>query len=324
MTIIGLLTDFGSRGAHYVAEMKGVAYQINPAAHLVDISHHISPFSIREAAYALFTVYNTFPSGTIFVTVVDPGVGSNRDIVAIQTTDGYFLIGPDNGIFSYFAHQDLIAVIVKIEDEEYFYPPFTEIVTERRKRKESIQDFESEARVPEMENIDFLHSPVENTERETLWAGTFHGRDIMMPVATHLAQGLELFSLGEIKEEICMLNDFEPTLSEDHRTLEGLIQYCDSFGNLISNIPISQFYTLFHQTAPFLHLHFKDKEFQIKVSRIFAGNPSESLLLVEGSSGFMEICLNLASAHDFLEASVGDHFTLEFLGGLFSEFSPKL
>ncbi|MHA1674296.1 MAG: SAM hydrolase/SAM-dependent halogenase family protein [Promethearchaeota archaeon] len=324
MTTIGILTDFGPRGAHYVAEMKGVAYKINPDAHLVDISHNITPFSIREAAYTLFTVYDTFPPGTIFVTVVDPGVGSNRDIVAIQTADGYFLIGPDNGIFSYFAQQGLIAVTVKIEDEEYFYPPFAEIIKERRNRRDSIQDFETETRVPEMENIDFMNSPEKNTERETLWAGTFHGRDIMMPVAAHMAQGLELFSVGEIKDEICILDNLEPVISDDHRLLEGLIQYCDSFGNLISNIPISQFYSLFHQTAPFLHLHFHDKEYQIKVSRIFAGNPSESLLLVEGSSGFMEICLNQASAHEFLGASVGDHFTLEFMGGLFSEFSPKL
>ncbi|MHA1519562.1 MAG: SAM hydrolase/SAM-dependent halogenase family protein [Promethearchaeota archaeon] len=324
MTIIGILTDFGPRGAHYVAEMKGIAYKINPSSHFVDISHNITPFSIREAAYVLFTVYDTFPPGTIFVTVVDPGVGSNRDIVAIQTTDGYFLIGPDNGVFSYFAQQGQIAIIVKIEEEEYFNPPFAEIIKERRNRHDSIQDIETEAHVPEMENIDFMHSPEKNTESESLWAGTFHGRDIMMPVAAHFTQGLELFSVGEIKDEICMLDDLEPKISDDNRTIEALVQYSDSFGNLITNISISQFYSFYHQTAPFLHLHFHDKEFQIKVTRIFAGNSSDSLLFVEGSSGFMEICLNQASAHEFLAASVGDHLTLEFLGGLFSEFSPKL
>ena len=97
MTIIGILTDFGPRGAHYVAEMKGVAYKINHNAHLVDISHNITPFSIREAAYALFTVYDTFPLGTIFVTVVDPGVGSDRKAICIETND-YYLLGPDNGV----------------------------------------------------------------------------------------------------------------------------------------------------------------------------------------------------------------------------------
>lgn len=324
MAIIGILTDFGPRGAHYVAEMKGVAYQINPNINIVDVSHNITNFSIREAAYTLITVYDTFPRGTIFVTVVDPGVGSNRDIVAVQTIDGYYLIGPDNGIFSYFVEQDLIGAIIKVEDEDFFYPPFAAILKERRKHKESVTDIEKEVHVPEMENIDFMLKSSTFQGQEELWAGTFHGRDIMMPVAAHLASGLELFSLGDVKNDLVQLDNLLPEISEDQREIHARIQYCDSFGNIITNIPISQFNAIFHQTAPFIHLHYKDTEYQIKVSQIFAGHDPETLLLIDGSSGFMEICLNQASAQKTLQAQVDDILRLEFLGGLFSEFSPQL
>jgi S-adenosyl-L-methionine hydrolase (adenosine-forming) len=324
MTIIGLLTDFGLRGGHYVAEMKGVGYQISPKAQIVDVMHNITPFSIREAAYALFTVYDTFPPGTIFVAVVDPGVGSGRDILAVQTVDNYFLVGPDNGLFSYFITQEKVAIAIKLEEEEFFYPPFVEIINQRRQRQESINHIEDEAHVPEMENIDFMTPGVEHEKADSLWAGTFHGRDIMVPVAAHLANGLEIFSLGTFKEDLEVLEGLEPELSDDQRFLTACAQYIDSFGNIITNIPITQFYSLYHQTAPFLHLHFQDKDLQLKVTQTFAGNPPAQLLLVEGSSGFMEICLNQGAAEEALAMAVGDSFRIEFLGGLFSEFSPQL
>ncbi|MHA1777921.1 MAG: SAM hydrolase/SAM-dependent halogenase family protein [Promethearchaeota archaeon] len=329
MTIIGIISDFGARGSHYVAEMKGVAFQINPDVQIIDITHNITPFSIREAAYVLRTVYDTFPKGTIFVTVVDPGVGSNRDILAIQTIDDYIFIGPNNGIFSYLQAHNLIAVALKIEEEEFFYPPFTEMIKERRKHRESLQEIENEVNVPDAINIDFLkkndsiQGSVSSLETD-LWAGTFHGRDIMMPIACHLASGLEIFSVGSVCDEISIIPDLIPCFSEDERFILTKIQYCDSFGNLITNIPIGLFLSKLQQTAPFVHLHYKGKEHQLKISKIFAGNDENQLLFIEGSSGFMEIALNKGSAQVYLDAKVEDDLKIELLGGLFSEFTPQL
>ncbi len=96
--LITLLTDFGTRD-HYVAAMKGVILAINPLARIVDISHHIAPFQILEAAYTLSQAWHNFPDGTIHVAVVDPGVGSSRRPIVVRA-GGHLFIGPDNGIFS--------------------------------------------------------------------------------------------------------------------------------------------------------------------------------------------------------------------------------
>ncbi len=97
--IITLLTDFGLQDG-YVASMKGVILTICPQAAIIDITHAIPPQDIRSAAFVLHTVRSSFPRGTIHVVVVDPGVGTERKGIAIQTP-GCMLIGPDNGVFSW-------------------------------------------------------------------------------------------------------------------------------------------------------------------------------------------------------------------------------
>lgn len=96
-SIITLTTDFGYRDT-FVAQMKGVMLALCPSATLVDITHDIEPYSIRDAAHAIASTYRRFPKGTIHVGVVDPGVGSERRGV-IVCSDGHFFVGPDNGIF---------------------------------------------------------------------------------------------------------------------------------------------------------------------------------------------------------------------------------
>ncbi|HEY6951380.1 MAG TPA: SAM-dependent chlorinase/fluorinase [Bacteroidota bacterium] len=94
--LIALLTDFGS-GDHYVATVKGVILSVNPRARIVDLSHEVRPHNIREAGYLLWASYRYFPAGTVFVCIVDPGVGSDRRILCIETAKNTF-IAPDNGL----------------------------------------------------------------------------------------------------------------------------------------------------------------------------------------------------------------------------------
>lgn len=93
-----LLTDFGTRDP-YVASMKGVILSLLPQATIVDLTHEIGPQNLFQAACVLEAAYPYFPKGSIFVTVVDPGVGSKRRILAARTSHGIFL-APDNGILS--------------------------------------------------------------------------------------------------------------------------------------------------------------------------------------------------------------------------------
>jgi S-adenosyl-L-methionine hydrolase (adenosine-forming) len=96
--IITLLTDFGLEDT-YVASMKGVILDICSDARLVDISHLVPPQDVRAGAFLLLSAYRDFPAGTIHLAVIDPGVGTDRRGLVIRA-DGYFFVGPDNGLFS--------------------------------------------------------------------------------------------------------------------------------------------------------------------------------------------------------------------------------
>jgi S-adenosyl-L-methionine hydrolase (adenosine-forming) len=96
--VITLLTDFGTADG-YVGEMKGVLLSLAPDATVVDITHDISPQDIDHARLTLARVWRRFPSGTVHLVVVDPGVGSARAALAVAS-DGRFLVGPDNGVLS--------------------------------------------------------------------------------------------------------------------------------------------------------------------------------------------------------------------------------
>ena len=95
---IVLLTDFGTKDA-YAATLKGVILSAYPQALIVDLTHEIAPQNVVQAAYVLEAAYPYFPKGSVFVTVVDPGVGSQRKILAVKSPAGIFL-APDNGILS--------------------------------------------------------------------------------------------------------------------------------------------------------------------------------------------------------------------------------
>jgi hypothetical protein len=115
---IALLTDFGMRDA-YVGMMKAVMLRIAPDAHFVDITHSIQPQNVRQGAFTLLTCYRYFAPGTIFLVVVDPGVGSIRKPLAALAGDYYF-IGPDNGVLSYAVAEHLDAQIVELSNPAYW------------------------------------------------------------------------------------------------------------------------------------------------------------------------------------------------------------
>jgi hypothetical protein len=96
--IITLLTDFGTADG-YVGEMKAVLISQAPDARLVDITHDIPPQDVESGRLALARVWRRFPAGTIHLAIVDPGVGSTRDAIAVES-DGRLLVGPDNGLLS--------------------------------------------------------------------------------------------------------------------------------------------------------------------------------------------------------------------------------
>ena len=118
--IITLMTDFGTSD-HYVGVMKGVMLNINPQAQIVDITHAIPPQDIYSAAFLIDSAYRYFPTGTIHVIVVDPGVGSERRAIVCQTETAYFVC-PDNGILTHILRNEEYIHAVAVENSAYFLP----------------------------------------------------------------------------------------------------------------------------------------------------------------------------------------------------------
>jgi S-adenosylmethionine hydrolase len=119
MKIITFLTDFGQRDS-YVAQMKGVASSLTDA-HLIDITHEISPHAIREGAFTLRAVVPFYPIGTVHVAVVDPGVGTTRRGL-IVTTKEHIFVGPDNGLLMPAAHLQGDIAVYEISNPRYMLP----------------------------------------------------------------------------------------------------------------------------------------------------------------------------------------------------------
>lgn len=116
---IALLSDFGTRD-HFVAAMKGTILTINPSATIIDITHDIEPFNVSAAGFILRACHKDFPEKTIFVTVVDPGVGSNRRPILAVFGNQYF-IAPNNGLVCWVAEND--ACVFELSNEQYFRHP---------------------------------------------------------------------------------------------------------------------------------------------------------------------------------------------------------
>jgi S-adenosyl-L-methionine hydrolase (adenosine-forming) len=116
--IIALLTDFGTRD-YFVGAMKGVILSINEEAKIIDLTHEIEPQNIKSAGFILASCYRDFPPKTIFVAVVDPGVGSARRAVLVKTED-YFFIAPDNGLLSFIFENEPACEVFELTNSKFF------------------------------------------------------------------------------------------------------------------------------------------------------------------------------------------------------------
>ncbi len=193
--IITLTTDFGLAD-NYVAQLHGVILTAFPTARIVDISHEVPPGHIDSALFLTETAWPHFPAGTVHLVIVDPGVGSDRRIIAVQGASAWF-VGPDNGVLS--------SAVPELDRPE--------------------QD-------AAMAPISPSHTAIEITQtrvRSNPPAPSFQGRDIMAPVPAHLARGEPFASLGDPLPEIRLC----PPLAATEGT--GRIIHIDHFGNAITN-----------------------------------------------------------------------------------------
>lgn len=124
MNTISLLTDFGDKD-NFVGVMKAVILNINPQAKIIDLCHNVKPQDIMEAAFLLKSSFKYFPKATVHLVVVDPGVGSRRRKILVETKNYYF-VAPDNGVLSPSLEAEEAEGIVEITKDEYFLRPVSD------------------------------------------------------------------------------------------------------------------------------------------------------------------------------------------------------
>ncbi len=118
---VALLTDYGEQD-FYVGALKGAILSACPSARIIDLSHDVPAYDIRLAAFELWDISREFPDGTVFVAIVDPGVGTTRRPVILQTARGNWFVGPDNGIFTIVDQEMGPSVYRQITNREWMRP----------------------------------------------------------------------------------------------------------------------------------------------------------------------------------------------------------
>ncbi len=201
--VITLLTDFGLTDS-YVGAMKGVILGINPDTQLVDLTHQVSPQDVLQGAFLLGQAWSFFPAGTIHVTVVDPGVGTERRALLVRGKD-HWLLAPDNGLLTF-------ALPPEQTDRAVFQPYSADVPG----------GFHAYV----LTNQRYWRQPV---------SATFHGRDIFAPVAAHLSLGVAPEELGEPVDTLTRLAVPVPQWQGD--TLQAHVLHVDRFGNVVTTVP---------------------------------------------------------------------------------------
>jgi S-adenosyl-L-methionine hydrolase (adenosine-forming) len=257
MSVITLTTDFGTSD-WFVGTMKGVIASLAPGTSVVDLTHDLPPGDIRGGAFALAASFRFFPKGTVHLAVVDPGVGSRRRAIAVQTGNGVF-VGPDNGVLSWALTKEKIRAIRALEIEAYFLQPVSR---------------------------------------------TFHGRDVFAPVAAHLSRGVPIQKLGPALKDYMRLDWPEPRARRDG--FAGEVVYIDRFGNAITNLE-----SRLLRGADTASCEIYGRRRRVcPLRNYYQAVATKTPVALVGSSGFLEIAVNGASAEKVLGLRIGTRVVL--------------
>ena len=283
---IVLTTDFGLSDA-FVGVMKGVILGINPAATIIDLSHDIGPQDLRQGSFLLGCNHSFFPPGTIHVAVVDPGVGTSRKGIVLQTPSATF-VAPDNGLLS--------EIVKPLLGTGYSGMPAASIVA-----------LPPGVKAWELSNPKYRLHPV---------SSTFHGRDVFAPAAAHLSLAVDPSDMGPALSEMVYLPLPEPVVTADR--IQGEVIYVDRFGNLVTNVsgaeisqsvaePDSLGVEIGGRRIGGLSRTFHD-------SSTGRGSQPDGIPLVAlvGSNGFLEIAVRDGSASRALGLGTGETVRVSF------------
>jgi S-adenosyl-L-methionine hydrolase (adenosine-forming) len=260
--LITLTTDFGA-DSPYVAAMKGVIYGLNPAARVVDVTHSIPPQDVRRGAWVLEEVAPYWPPETIHVVVVDPGVGTSRQLVYARFGRAKY-VAPDNGVLSRLARREPPSTIVAITERRFWLPEVSR---------------------------------------------TFHGRDILAPVAAQLSLGLDPARLGPAVNNLVELTWPEVVVMPG--SVRGSVRSIDSFGNLITDITSDQLHDA-PRDPERVRVRCDEHE-TLGIFNTYGDQPPMTLVALLGSSGYLEIAIVDENAAMMLGVKTGTPVAVEWI-----------
>lgn len=262
-------SDFGYQDT-YVAEVRGVIEACAPSAHVIDLTHGIGRGDLLACSFVLLSSYGYFEEGSVHLAVVDPGVGTKRGILAVETGE-YTFVGPDNGILYEAANSSGVLRIIKVDPERL-----------RSKAKK------------------IFTSKVAERVLGSDPSSTFHGRDIFAPLVGYIVAGAPLEEVGSVTGPMERVEIAGPDVREDQ--IIGSVMYVDRFGNLITNVGNGL-------VGPDDELFLRTGGKLVGVGKIRGAYAEVSpglCLSVTGSRGYVEIAVNGGSAKQTLGACTGD------------------
>lgn len=258
--LITLTTDFGLQDA-FVGQIKGAILRRNLNARIVDLTHAVHPHDILGAAVTIRSSYHYFPKESVHMVVVDPGVGSQREIIALMA-DNHIFLAPDNGVLTFLIMDKKIQAAHRVSNRSLF--------------------------------------PSEIS-------ATFHGRDIIAPVAAALADGLDISDVGPaIDIQDCVQLDIPKTQLDEHG-ITGRVIHIDRFGNIQTTITSGNI--SLYQPSSFAGIFIRSKQINA-ISSTYSDIAEGELLAVLDSAGYLEIAVNKGNAAEQIDCKIGDPVTV--------------
>lgn len=259
--LITLTTDFGYADP-FAGQIKGAILRRNMDARIIDLTHAIEPHNILGGAVTIRTSYHYFPHGTVHMVVVDPGVGTQRKIIALMADDHIF-VAPDNGTLTLILRDKHIQAVHRVANKSLF--------------------------------------PSEVS-------ATFHGRDIMAPVAAALAGGMPLDQVGPaITVPECVQLDIPRTQLDEHG-ITGRVISIDRFGNIRTTITSADLSS--YQPSSFAGIFIRRHQINA-ISSTYGDQPAGGLLALIDSAGHLEIAINRGSAAAVTGCKIGDPVSVQ-------------
>ena len=272
--VLGLITDFGD--SVYDGIVEAVVTSIDPGVRVVRLDTRVPPFSVLAGSYVTYSSYRWLPPGSALVVVVDPGVGTSRRPVIVETRN-YHMVAPDNGVIYEAALEDGIRGVYVIDPQSV-----------RRETSKYVRSFQT-----------------------TPMSYTFHGRDVFAPAAALLLKGVRPDAIGRPAPPASLVRMRLRSVSRSEGKYRVKVIYVDHFGNVaLSATPRD----LALRPGSSVRLTKGEVSVTARVARTFGDVRPGGWVMYVNSFGFWEVAVNQGVASSLLGAGIGDQLDLEVTG----------